>query len=151
MLRIKLGSIVLVVASSCLLAAAADGSAGKRVFYLTTHPRQCLIATSASGKRPLVVPCSNPNHNFEVYAVGHGGWGHHDPPSSHDTVLGIARSICVSVFQRITGRSLASNEGWNAFWPDAGSETAHYGDKIVCSYRAWPRKSALGSGWHVHS
>ena len=39
--------------------------------------------------------------------------------------------------------------GWNAYWPDAGAETARYGDKIICNFRAWPSLAALGSGWHV--
>jgi hypothetical protein len=148
-MRMLLGSIAAVVAGSIVLSPAASGSAGHRVFYLTTHPRQCLIATKASGKRPLVVPCSNAQHNLEVYAIGHGGWGHRHPPSSK-TVRGIAQSVCVAAFQRVTGRPMRSNEGWNAFWPDPGAETARYGDKIICSYRTWPRWKALGSGWHVH-
>ena len=141
-------ALVLVLAACCLLSAAAIGSAGKRVFYLTTHPRECLVSTSS--KYPLLVPCSSPRHDLEVYAVGHGGWGRHGPPS-YRIALGIARSVCVSAFQRVSGRALAANEGWNASWPDPGPESARYGDKIICSYRAWPRLVALGSGWHVHS
>ena len=150
MVRKLLGAGAVLVASSVVLFAAADGSAANRVFYLTTHPRECLLTTSASAKRPFVVPCSDAQHTLEVYAIGHGGWGHHAPPRQ-DAALGIARSVCVTAFQRITGRALSSTEGWNAFWPDPGAETARYGDKIVCGYRAWPRWVALGSGWHVHS
>ena len=150
MLRKLAVSTVAVVAMSFVLSAAVWGGTGQRVFYLTTHPRQCLIATSTSGKSPLAVPCSNPQHTMEVYAVGHGGWGHHHPPTSKTVLGGVARAICLSAFQRLTGHSLPTNSGWNAFWPDPGSETARYGDKIICSYRAWPRLVALGSGWHVH-
>ena len=144
------GAGAVLVASFVALLAAADGSAGNRVFYLTTHPRECLLTTSAGAKRPVVEPCSDPQHNLEVYAIGRGGWGHHAPPA-HDAVIRIARSVCLTAFQRITGRPLASGEGWNAFWPDPGAETARYGDKIVCGYRTWPRWVALGSGWHVHA
>ena len=149
-MRTLLLSAATVVATSVVLSAAASASTGQRVFYLTTHPRQCLIATGPTAKSPLAVPCSDPRHNMEVYAVGHGGWGHHHPPASKTVIGGVARAICLSAFQRLTGHSLPANSGWNAYWPDPGSETARYGDKIICSYRTWPRLAALGSGWHVH-
>lgn len=148
MLRTLLGSTTAVVAGFVILSAAASGGTGHAVFYLTTHPRQCLIATSTSGKRPLLVSCSNPRHNFEVFAIGHGGWGHAHPPAQNK-VLGIARAVCLTAFQRITGHPLPPGSGWNAFWPDPGAETASYGDKLICSYRTWPQLAALGSGWHV--
>jgi hypothetical protein len=147
-LRTLLGSTTAVIVGCVALSAAASGSSAGPVFYLTTHPRQCLIASGPAGKRPLLVPCSNPRHNFEVYAIGHGGWGHGRPPSSK-TVLGIARSVCLSAYQRITGHAVPAGTGWNAYWPDPGAETARYGDKLICSFRAWPRLAALGSGWHV--
>jgi hypothetical protein len=126
----------------------ASGSTGKRVFYLTIHPRECRVGT-LNRKTVLVVPCSNPAHNFEVYAVGHGGWGHSAPPPQK-TALALARQVCLSAYARITGHALPSTAGWQAFWPDPGAETARYGDKIICSYRTWPRLAALGAGWHVH-
>ena len=52
-------------------------------------------------------------------------------------------------FQRLTGHPMTASEGWSAFWPDPGAETAKYGDKIICRFRTWPHMNALGSGWHV--
>ena len=140
LLRTLLLSTATVVATSVVLSAAASASAGQRVFYLTTHPRQCLIATGPTAKSPLAVPCSDPRHNMEVYAVGHGGWGHHHPPASKTVIGEIARAICLSAFQRLTGHPLPANSGWNAYFPDPGSETARYGDKIICGY-------GPGHGW----
>ena len=108
----------------CAALAVASSRAGTRVFYLNTHPHQCLINGKVSPKWVEVVPCSDPAHSMEVYAVAHGGWGHRTPPTA--------------------------TQGWNAFWPDPGSETARYGDKIICSLRHWPGFRALGAGWHVH-
>jgi hypothetical protein len=147
-MRTRVGFVAVVIAAWLLPSTTASGSGGRRVFYLAVHPRQCLIATSSTGKHPFLVPCSNSKHNFEVYALGHGGWGHNGPPP-YKTALAAARSICVSAFQRLTGHAMASTQGWNASWPDPGSESARYGDKIVCNYRAWPKAIALGSGWHV--
>ena len=140
-------AFVVAVAIVALLASSAAASAGHRVFYLTTHPRQCLIG-GADPKWLTAVPCSNPKHNLEVYAVGHGGWGHAGPPTAQ-AALAVARTVCLTAYQRLTGHGLPSADGWNAFWPDPGSETAHYGDKIICSYRAWPKRKPLGAGWHV--
>ena len=137
---------------SVLTGGLASAAVGHNVFYLTVHPRQCLIAPSASGssggKIVEVVPCSNPRHTFEVYAVGHGGWGHGNPPPIK-TVLATMRSVCLTAYQRLTGHVLRSPGGWDGFAPDPGAETARYGDKIICSYRTWPALRALGAGWHV--
>jgi len=130
-----------------VLAAGASARARGRVFYLTLHPRQCAIFSSVGSKTIPVVPCADPAHNAEVYAIGHGGWGHTPPNQSGG--YAIARSFCLGAFQRLTGHQLPANRGWWAFWPDAGAETARYGDKIICSYRAWPHLLPLGSGWHV--
>ncbi|HET7449137.1 MAG TPA: hypothetical protein VFJ78_00950 [Gaiellaceae bacterium] len=62
----------------------------------------------------LVVPCSNPAHNLEVYAVGHGGWGHSAPPPQKTA---LARQVCLSAYARITGHALPSTAGWQAFGP----------------------------------
>ena len=85
---------------------------------------------------------------MEVFAVAHGGWGHGTPPSAARG-YGHARSICLTAFRRITGHAMSGTEGWQAFWPDPGAETARYGDKIICNLRAWPRWQPLGAGWHV--
>ncbi len=120
-----------------------------RVFYLAVHPRQCLIVpTSGSSKTVQTVACSDAAHNLEVFAVGHGGWGHKAPPA-YPSAYAIAKSVCLSAFRRITGHVMGTREGWLASWPDPGAETARYGDKIICGFRAWPRLAALGSGWHV--
>jgi hypothetical protein len=124
-------------------------SAGKRVFYLTVHPHQCLIGTTKpDAKTVLLVACSNGSHNLEVYATGHGGWGPATPPAQN-TVFRIAKAFCLSSFARLTGHGIPSTRGWQAFWPSPGSEAARYGDRIICSYRTWPHLTALGRGWHV--
>jgi hypothetical protein len=128
------------------VSAAAAGSA-RREFYLSAHPRQCLVGTASPGaKTVLVLPCSNPAHNLEVYAIGHGGWAPANPPSG---TYAIARGVCVGAFIRLTRHALPRTAGWQGFWADPGAETKRYGDRIVCSYRAWPKLRPLGRGWHV--
>lgn len=144
----------LVVAAAVLsigVGAAAGARSTVRVFYLAVHARQCLVVPTSgkTGKTVLVVPCTDAAHNLEVYAVGHGGWGHNPPPAQAQAYA-IARSVCLAAFQRITGHPLSSREGWLASWPDPGAETARYGDRIVCGLRSWPRITPLGRGWHVH-
>ena len=147
---IALSVIAVTVVAALTAAGAASASARGRVFYLSVHARQCLIAsTRPSDKTVLVVACSNPAHNLEVYSVGHGGWGHGTPPSPA-RAYAIAKAICRSAFQLLTGHPVAATSGWFAFWPDPGLETARYGDKIICNLRTWPRFGPLGSGWHVH-
>lgn len=150
-MRRRLGtwSVVIGALSCVVLCAAAIASArgSGKVFYLSVHPHQCLI-TPVKTKMVEVVACTDAAHNAEVYAVGHGGWGHAAP--SYAKAYAIARSTCLSAFQRITGHPLRVPYGWTAYWPDPGSETAHYGDRIVCTLRTWPHLAALGSGWHVH-
>lgn len=133
---------------TCAALAVAAGRSGSRVFYLTVHPRQCIVSTT-SPKWVEVVPCSDPAHNMEVYAVVHGGWGHGTPPTASKG-LAIARPLCLSAFQRLTGHPLAATLGWNAFWANPGAEAHRYGDKIICSLRQWPHFGPLGPGWHVH-
>ncbi len=126
----------------------ATATTNGRVFYLSVRVHQCLIGTtSPRAKHETVVPCSDAAHNLEVYAIGHGGWGHQTPPTNS---FAIARALCLSAYQRTTGRPLPPTGGWQGFWPDPGAETKQYGDKVVCSYRSWPRFGPLGSGWHVH-
>ena len=150
MRRFVLASLLVVSCAALIGLGAASARSSGRVFYLALHPRQCLIVPrSESGKTKLVVPCSNPAHNQEVYAIRHGGWGHHRPPTAK-AGYALARSLCLTAFRQLTGRQLAAGEGWWASWPDPGAETARYGDKIICQYRAWPQLRPLGSGWHVH-
>ena len=148
--------IVSLTAAAVLLAVFSGGLAsaavGNKIFYLTAHPRQCLIGSAKSGtagaKSIEVVPCSDPRHTFEVYAVGHGGWGHSNPPAGK-TLHAILRTVCLTAYQGLTGHALGSTDGWYALWPDPGDETARYGDKIICSFRTWPALLPLGAGWHV--
>jgi hypothetical protein len=86
---------------------------------------QSLIDSAKPTTTVLVVPCSNPTHNFEVYAIGHGGWGHRTPPAGPRS-FAIARSVCLSTFQRLTGHPLHLPYGWSASWPGPGAETARY-------------------------
>ena len=140
------------VAAVCVAATAPTvGSAatGHRAFYLSVHTHQCLARIPGAAKTVSVVPCSDPAHEMEVFAIRHGGWGHGRPPSPKRGYA-LARTICLSAFQRITGHVMRSGEGWQAFWPDPGAETARYGDRIVCNLRAWPSWRPLGAGWHVH-
>ena len=102
--------------------------------------------SSKASKTVAVVSCSNPAHNMEVYAVGHGGWGRHNPPAD---AYSLVRSVCLSAYQRITGHTLPRTVGWNGFWPDPGAETAKYADKVICGYRTWPKLAPLGRDWHV--
>jgi hypothetical protein len=139
------GAVVATV--TLLVAAAASGAVQGRVFYLSVRLHQCLIGTTTQGaKTVMVVPCSDAAHNLEVYAVGHGGWGHAGPPSN---AYALTRVVCLSAYQRLTGHPLPKAAGWQGFWPDPGAETTRYGDKVVCSYRTWPRLDPLGSGRHV--
>ena len=141
-------SLVVTVAVCSLAAGLARAGGTTRVFYLSVHPGQCLIgSTKANAKTVLVVPCANRAHNLEIYALGHGGWAHRAPPP---TAYSIAKTYCLSAFRRLTKHPIPATAGWQAFWADPGAETARYGDKILCSYRRWPRFGPLGSGWHIH-
>ena len=127
---------------------AASARQQAREFYLLVRVHQCLLSgPTNTSKLVPVVACSDPAHRFEVYAIGHGGWG--TTPPSPSRALAVARSVCLGAFQRLTGHSLRATLGWNAFWPDPGAESQHYRDKIICSLRTWPRLAPLGAGWHV--
>ncbi|MGH3001430.1 MAG: hypothetical protein ACRDM1_01970 [Gaiellaceae bacterium] len=150
MARIALIGLLVCLATAGAVQAA---NVGHRAFYLTVRPGQCLIAGRTSGagrdKTVLVVPCSDPRHRFEVYAVRHGGWGHGKlPPPS--TVKLIMRSVCLAAYQQVAGHPMPAGGGWDAYAPDAGAEQARYGDKIICSYVHYPTLSPLGAGRHIH-
>jgi hypothetical protein len=143
-------SVALLVSCGALAAmgAASAGRVDQRVFYLDAHPRQCVIASSdPSAKTFRVVRCSNAAHNLEVFAVRHGGWGR-KLPSLRSAGLK-ARSLCLGSYRLLTGHAAPRTAGWAFFLPDPGAETAKYGDRIVCGYRAWPGVAPLGRGWHV--
>jgi hypothetical protein len=144
------GSLLVVLGGAMVGIGGASADTSVRVFYLAMHPRQCLIVPrSGVGKTVLVVPCSNPAHNEEVFAIRHGGWGHRTPPSVK-AGYALVRSLCFAAFRQLTGHQLVAGQGWYASWPDPGAETARYGDKVICQYRAFPQRRPLGSGWHVH-
>jgi hypothetical protein len=149
----RIALIGLLISLVTTWAAAAAASSGHRAFYLTVKPGQCLIAGSRTGtgshKTVLVVPCSDPRHQFEVYAVRHGGWGHGTVPPLA-TVRATMRSVCLATYQQITRHPMPPGGGWNAFAPDPGAEQARYGDKIICSYVHYPTLTPLGAGRHVH-
>ena len=144
--------ITLIALIVCLATAGAAAARAHRAFYLSVRTRECLIAAAGTGntayKTVVVVPCSDPAHNLEVYGIGHGGWGYQTPPPVK-TVLAIMRTTCLAIYQRVTGHPLGRTSGWDGFAPDAGRETRLYGDKIVCSLRSWPGFGPLGAGWHV--
>lgn len=141
------GVLVLLIGSA--VASAGTSAASSRVFYLAVKRGECGIKTS-SAKAVQVVPCSNPRHTFEVYAIRHGGWGHGtEPPAS--SIAATAQRICLATYTQLTGRSLATPYGYTWSAPDPGREEARYGDKLICSFTHWPQTSVpLGSGWHVH-
>jgi hypothetical protein len=149
LVRLFFGVILLAALAAVFVGLGKAEALKTRAFYLAVHPRQCLVVpTHGAGKMVLVVSCSDPAHNQEVYAIGHGGWGHHTAPA-YATAYAVARSFCLSAFQRLTGHQMTRSEGWSASWPDSGVETTKYGDKIVCKFRAWPLMTPLGNGWHV--
>ena len=152
MRRTRFGWLTILLGLFVVLSATGISSArqGGTVFYLTLHPRQC-VAIPATGptKSLVVVPCSNPSHKMEIYAVGQGGWGHNAPPAP-SAAVGVARFVCQSAYSNMTHHYFRPGFGWWAFWPDPGSETARFGDKIICGFRTYPHWSALGRGWHVH-
>ena len=127
------------------LAAPSAARVSARVFYLDAKPGQCLQGPVA--KTLLVVPCSNPRHNLEVFAVVHGGWaGAQVPP--HDTAFGIARRVCNLGFAQRFHHYIGRGYGWEAFWPDRGKEAAKYHDRIVCSLVRYPGLPPMGPGTH---
>ncbi len=123
------GRVSLLAATLFIGVGAAVGSAvvGPRIPYLSVKPRECLIGAAATGnmgfKTVLVVPCSNPAHDFEVYAVGHGGWGRSTPPPLKTELL-ILSGKCLALYRRVTGHPLQRPYGWEGFAPDPGAETA---------------------------
>ncbi len=121
---------------------------GATTFYLNFHAGQCGLYTSANGEHPLVVPCSDPHHDMEVYVVTHGGWG---PAPVSSIVSADAHRICLSKFRKLFGGTLRSNYGYLYFFPDPGAQTQQYGDRLICSLTRWPNAhAAMGAGTHFH-
>ena len=100
-----------------------------------------------TAKRYRVLPCSNATHQFEVYAVVHGGWGHAGTPK-RAVALARAQQRCNAAFARRFGGPIRVGYGWEAFWPDPGAEARRYADRIVCSLIRFPGHPAMGVGTH---
>ena len=142
--RIILGALVATLA----VAGPALAAGAKPISYLALHAGECATRSASTPKTVEVVPCSNPKHNLEVYAVEHGGWGPGTPPPAPQ-VAARAQFLCLNAFVIVTGHQLPSGYGWRGFWPDAGSEQKRYGDEVICSLGRYPSLAALGSGRHL--
>jgi hypothetical protein len=118
--------------------------APQKVFYLQLKVGQCALRPHS--KILLVVPCSNPNHFLETYAVIHGGWG--STPPAHSALVSLVTSMCRSSFQRRFRHPIRPGYGFEFYFPDPGAETRKYGDRVNCSLRTWPSYVALGPGKH---
>ena len=98
----------------------------KKIFYLQLKVGQC--AKRPHSKILLVVPCSDPSHALETYAVMNGGWG--AAPPSPLALRNRAMSLCRSSFQRRFGHPIRAGYGFEFFFPDPGAETTKYGDRV---------------------
>ena len=85
--------------------------APQKIFYLQLKVGQC--AKRPHSKILLVVPCSDPSHALETYAVMHGGWGAAPPsrpPSRIAPYLSAeARFSAVSVIRSVPATALSSS------------------------------------------
>lgn len=144
------GSLIATLLALVFCSAEVRAGEASAVFYLATRPGECLIASSSTGslghKTVSVVACTNRKHNFEVFAVRHGGWRSKPAPGNAATIV---RGICRTAYVRISGHSLRSPGGTYGFWADPGAEQARYGDKVICSYILYPSYAALGAGRHI--
>jgi hypothetical protein len=134
------------VAAVVVATAGATPLAARKIFYLDLRAGQCARGVLTQ-KTLLLVPCSDPLHNLEVYAVLHGGWKRGQQPS-RDTVYARARTLCTSKFRNRFDHPLRAPYGWRAFWPDRGEEEAKYGDRLICGLVRYPKPTALGAGTH---
>jgi hypothetical protein len=131
---------------ACLTATAgATRDATPTRFYLDVKAGQCV--KGAARKHFAVLACSNPSHQYEVFAVLHGGWNK-AAPSQHGTIFAIAAKLCPATFQQKYGARIDAPYGWWGFWPDAGAESAKYGDRLICTLIRWPGHPAMGAGTH---
>jgi hypothetical protein len=135
---------VLAATAAVLAATTSAATASHRVFYLAMRAGDC--TTKVASKWYLVMPCANARHRFEVYAVGHGGWG--TAPPSHSAAFARVEQLCTSTFQRRYGGPIGTGYGWWAIWADAGAEAEKYGDRVVCALVRWPEHPPMGPGTH---
>jgi hypothetical protein len=135
---------VLAATAASLAGVTTAATSSHRVFYLAMRAGDC--TTKVTSKWYLVMPCANARHRFEVYAVGHGGWG--TAPPSHSAAFARVEQLCTSTFQRRYGGPIGAGYGWWAVWADAGVEAEKYGDRVVCALVRWPEHPPMGSGTH---
>jgi hypothetical protein len=147
--RVAVGIVVAVVA---LGAGAEAGGAtlrstshSRRVFYLNLKAGEC-ARLPMKHKHLRVVPCRNPRHQLEVFAVDqHVGWGLTEPP--HRIVVRLSFTVCNNAFLQRFRRVITAPYGYIAYWPDPGAETRKYGDRMICAL-VGPGRRAMGSGTH---
>jgi hypothetical protein len=134
-----------VLAGAQVVAAATPAA---RTLIVSLRVGQCAIASATDTKTASVTRCANPKHNLEIYAVEHGGWGHKKTPP-RAKVVASARTLCVAAFEKRTGHSFPTDEGWRAFWIGSGNQKTRYGDRLICGLSAFPVLRPLGAGRHV--
>jgi hypothetical protein len=139
-------AVLVAVAAMAAATAGATPLAARKIFYLDLRSGQCARGVFTH-KTLLLLPCSDPSHNLEIYAVLHGGWKRGHQPS-HDTVYARARTLCTGKFRSRFGHPISTPYGWRAFWPDRGTEEAKYGDRLICGLAHYPKPTALGAGTH---
>jgi len=142
--------IVLVVASAAAGSTALGATLGasahsRKVFYLNLRVGEC-ARLPMKHKHLRVVPCANPRHQLEVFAVDrHVGWGLSEPP--HRVVVRLSFTVCNNAFLQRFNRVIHQPYGYIAYWPDPGAETRKYGDRMICAL-VGPGKGPMGSGTH---
>ncbi len=135
------------LAAVMVATAGASPQEARKIFYLDLRSGQCARGVFTH-KTLLLVPCSDPSHNLEVYAVLHGGWKRGQQPS-HNAVATRAQTRCPSKFRSRFGHPLSAPYSWHAFWPDRHTaEAAKYGDRLICGLAHYPKATAVGAGTH---
>jgi len=145
--RSSLGVVVLVLVAVLPQLGGVSSASGAGTFYLSLRAGECAISTSTNGEHPLVVPCSDPHHNMEVYVVTRGGWG--STPPAQSIINQDARRICLSDFQHRFRGAMRTGYGYLFYFPDPGAQTQQYRDRMICSLTRWPNDHvAMGAGTH---
>jgi len=120
----------------------------RSVFYLRLKAGEC-ARLPMKHKHLRVVPCRNPRHELEVFAVDqHVGWGLDEPP--HRIVVRLSFTVCNNAFLRRFGRVITRPYTYVAYWPDPGAETNRYGDRMICALGLPGNHPPMGAGTHFH-
>ena len=120
----------------------------RSVFYLDLKAGEC-ARLPMKHKHLRVVPCRNPRHELEVFAVDqHVGWGLDEPP--HRIVVRLSFTVCNNAFLQRFRRVIQQPYGYIAYWPDPGAENRKYGDRMICAL-VGPGKRPMGPGTHFHT